>query len=196
MMKPFCLPLLCLAALFWAAAPACAQAAQAESHLRKSIDQVVEVLLQPGSASSHVQKLRPVLERSMCFETMTRRAVGPGWRDLSPAQQKVAVDHFTTVVIRRYTEGFTMGERPVIQFLGTNTPAADRAEIKTNTNYEGKKYELIYRLENRGGWRVTDVVIEGVSLVANYRAQFDSIYKRGGAQALLDSLQRSASRNP
>jgi phospholipid transport system substrate-binding protein len=195
-MKKYHLPLLFFASALLPFSVSYGQAAQAEAHLRKSIDQVVEVLLQPGSAATHLQKLRPVLERSMCFETMTRRAVGPGWRDFSAPDQKAATDYFTTVVIRRYTEGFTLGERPVIKFLGTTTPGADRAEIKTNTIYEGKKYEVIYRLENRGGWRVTDVIIEGVSLVANYRAQFDSLFKRGGAKAVLDSLQRSAARNP
>jgi phospholipid transport system substrate-binding protein len=49
-------------------------------------------------------------------------------------------------------------------------------------------------MEDRGRWLVTDILAEGVSLVANYRAQFDELYKKGGVTAVLDSLKQSAAK--
>jgi phospholipid transport system substrate-binding protein len=60
--------------------------------------------------------------------------------------------------------------------------------------YKGSRYSIVYRMENRGRWLVTDILAEGVSLVANYRAQFDGLYKKGGATAVLDSLRQSVAR--
>jgi phospholipid transport system substrate-binding protein len=60
--------------------------------------------------------------------------------------------------------------------------------------YKGSRYNIVYRMENRGQWLVTDILAEGVSLVANYRAQFDELFKKGGAAAVLDSLEESVAR--
>jgi phospholipid transport system substrate-binding protein len=49
-------------------------------------------------------------------------------------------------------------------------------------------------LEDRGRWLITDILAEGVSLVANYRAQFAELIKKGGAVAVLDSLKSSVAR--
>jgi phospholipid transport system substrate-binding protein len=175
---------------------ALAQTADAEARLRSAIDQVLDIAMKSGGQRGFTQQLRPVLEKYLCFESMTRRAVGRGWREFSSPDQSKATELFTTLIIRTYSEGFTPGERPVIRFGQTKTPAPDRAEIATTTSYKGNTYEVVYRLEKKGDWRVTDVVIEGVSLVSNYRAQFDSLFKKGGASAVLDSLQKSAARNP
>jgi phospholipid transport system substrate-binding protein len=64
-------------------------------------------------------------------------------------------------------------------------------DVTTTTLYQGNRYSVIYRLEQEESWRTTDVVIEGVSMVANYRSQLDPVFKRGGAEAVLKSLEQS-----
>lgn len=172
------------------------QAADAEARLHSAIDQVLDVAMKSKGPQNLTRDLRPVLDKHLCFESMTRRAVGPGWRQFSASDRSQATDLFTTLIIRTYSEGFTPGERPVIRFGQTKSPAPNRAEIATTTHYKGNTYEVIYRLEKKEDWRVTDVVIEGVSLISNYRAQFDSLFKRGGVKSVLDSLQQSVSRAP
>ena len=77
-------------------------------------------------------------------------------------------------------------------FKSTATPEPGREEITTVSDYKGSNYDVIYRMEqNQGNWEITDVVIEGVSLVANYRAQFDGQFKQGGVDAVLKALQKS-----
>jgi phospholipid transport system substrate-binding protein len=177
-----------------AAGSAAAPAEGAEKTLRQAVDQVLGVTSNSKGGRAMADKLRPILERHICFESMTRRAVGPGWRQFTPAQRAEATKLFTRLIIRSYSDRFTPGESPRIEFLKATAPAPNRAEIPTSVVYRGGRYTVTYRLENRGGWLVTDILAEGVSLVANYRAQFDELYRRGGAQAVLDSLQQSVSR--
>jgi phospholipid transport system substrate-binding protein len=127
---------------------------------------------------------------------MTRRAVGPGWRSFTPAEQKKATAAFTTLVIRTYSNKITPGEKPQIQVQKAVEPAAGRVDVPTTLVYKGSRYNVTYRMEQTGGsWLITDVVIEGVSLISNYRAQLDAQFKKGGAAAVISSLEQSAARN-
>ena len=67
-------------------------------------------------------------------------------------------------------------------------------DISSTTGYQGTRYKVIYRVEQSENWRATDVVIEGVSMVANYRSQLDPVFKKGGVAAVLKSLEQSAAR--
>jgi phospholipid transport system substrate-binding protein len=178
------------------AVPAAASPAEAEKRLRTAVDEVLGVADRASDSATLSTRVRPVLERHVNFETMTRRAVGFGWRQFSPEQQRQAVKLFTTVVIRSYTDKFTPGEHPRITWQPPVSPANGRVDVPTRMTYAGSNYQVTYRLENEGGWRITDVVIEGVSLVANYRSQLDASFKKGGAAAVIQSLEQSISRRP
>ena len=176
------------------AAPAAASIDEAELALRQAVDQVLGVTAKSRGGRSMADQLEPILVRHVCFESMTRRAVGPGWRQFTPPQQAEATRLFTKLIIRSYSDKFTPGQQPEIKYLKGSTPAAGRAEIPTSVVYKGSRYTVTYRLENRGSWRITDILAEGVSFVANYRAQFDALVKKGGAVAVLDSLKESVGR--
>lgn len=163
----------------------------AEKRLHESVDQVVTIAKNSSARTPLMDGVKPVLENILDFETMTRRAVGPGWRQFTPAQQHEAVKLFTTLIIRTYTAKFTPGELPEVTYKASSSPAPGRVEIPTSSMYKGNRYDVVYRLEEQGGWRITDVVIEGVSLVANYRTQFDAEFRKGGAPAVLSAMERS-----
>jgi len=167
---------------------------EAEKALQRAVDEVLAVTAKSQGGRAMANQLEPVLLRHVCFESMTRRAVGPGWRQFTPAQQNEATKLFTKLIIRSYSEKFTPGQQPEISYLKSSAPAAGRAEIPTSVVYKGSRYTVTYRLENRNKWRITDILAEGVSLVANYRAQFDALVKKGGAVAVLDSLKQSVDR--
>jgi phospholipid transport system substrate-binding protein len=163
----------------------------AETRLKSSVDQVVTTAKQAKDRAVLIAKVKPVLENILDFQIMTRRAVGPGWREFNPAQQKEATGLFTTLILRTYTAKFTPGEYPDVIYKTSSSPAPGRVEIPTTAEYKGSRYDVIYRMEDKGGWLITDVVIEGVSLVANYRSQFDAQFKQGGVDAVLNALHRS-----
>lgn len=183
---------LLIAPLF--AVPAAAQPAEAQQRLQSAINEVLAVADRAPSKAALPESVRPVLLKHVSFETMTRRAVGVGWRSFKPDQQKKATQLFSTLIIRSYSSKFTPGEHPVITYLNAVSPAAGRVDVPTKMVYKGSHYSVTYRMEQETGWKITDVVIEGVSLIANYRSQLDAQFKKGGAEAVLSSLTQSVSR--
>jgi phospholipid transport system substrate-binding protein len=187
---------LLLAALLVVLLPAASPStSEAEKRLQVAINDVVAIA-DRSSSSTLAGNLRPVLEKYISFNAMTRRAVGPGWRQFTDDQQQKAAQLFTTLLIRTYSKKLTPGEYPVIKFKTASNPAPGRVEIPTTLNYKGSQYNVTYRMEESEGWRITDVLIEGVSFVANYRTQFDAQFKRGGSTAVIDALSQSVANVP
>jgi phospholipid transport system substrate-binding protein len=164
---------------------------EAQQRLHSAIDEVLALADKAPDRPTLVERIGPVLDRHISFTVMTRRAVGPGWRQFSDAQQKTAISLFSRLIIRSYSNKFTIGEHPEIKYHSAAAPASGRVDVTTTTLYQGNRYSVIYRLEQEESWRTTDVVIEGVSMVANYRSQLDPVFKRGGAEAVLKSLEQS-----
>jgi phospholipid transport system substrate-binding protein len=179
------------AALILFVATAGASTAEAEKRLKTAVDEVLAIADNASNSSGLAASLRPVLRKYLSFDAMTRRAVGPGWRQFTPDQQKQATELFTVLIIRTYSSKFTPGEHPAITFKAATEPAPGRVEVPTTLLYQGSHYGVTYRLEEAEAWRITDVVIEGVSMVANYRTQFDSEFKKGGADAVVGALSHS-----
>ena len=174
-------------------ANASASTADAENFLKKSVGEVVDVAKKSSDIESLAAGVRPILLKTISFDAMTRRAVGPGWRQFTEPERKEAITLFTTLIIRNYSAKFTPGELPDVLFKSATETAPGRIEVATTTLYKGSRYEVVYRLEQPEGkgWRVTDVVIEGVSMIANYRGQLDAQFMSGGATAVLGSLKKS-----
>jgi len=164
---------------------------EAEKHLKKAVSEVAQIADRSANSSALAVSVRPVLVNIISFDLMTRRAVGPGWREFTDAQQKEATDLFTTLIIRNYSSKFSPGEFPEITYKTPMCPVPGRVEIPTSILYKGSHYEVIYRQEESVAWRITDVVIEGVSMIATYRTQFDAQFKQGGAVAVISSLKKS-----
>ncbi len=171
-----------------------AAADEAQATLRSTIDEVLAIANQASSRSALASSARTLLQRRVSFETMTRRAVGVGWKQFSSAQQAKTTDLFTTLVIRTYSNKFSPGQTASVDYKAATNPASGRVDVPTTLVYKGSRYSVIYRMEQIGGWRIADVVIEGVSLVANYRSQLDVSFKQGGAEAVIRSLEQSVSR--
>jgi phospholipid transport system substrate-binding protein len=160
--------------------------------LRSSTDDVLSVAYGGHGTENLAARVRPLLEKSFAFEIVTRQAMGPGWRQFSAAEQKRAIDLFTELVIRTYSSRVVGTQRPKIAYGTPVELAPDRREIPTRvtTSTSSEPISVVYRLVKLpGGWRTYDVLIEGVSFIANYRAQFDGIIQNGGAPAVIRTLE-------
>ena len=172
-----------------------------EDMLRTAIDEVLATAYDGQVASTPLsQRVRPLLQKNFNLEAITRRAIGPGWRQFTPEQQTRTVALFTDVVIRTYADRFEIGERPGITYAKSVTPNPAKPalrELPTTIDYAGKKYSVLYRVEQAGdSWRIYDVIIEGVSMIANWRAQLDPIYQRNGAPGVMAALEKNLSQTP
>jgi phospholipid transport system substrate-binding protein len=136
------------------------------------------------------KRVRPTLEKFFNFESLTRKAIGAGWKDLTPAQQTQSVKLFSEIIIRSYTSRFDPSSQIEVQFSKAQDLGPGRKEVPAAARYQGNVVAVAYRVESAPeGWRVYDVIIEGVSLASNYRAQFDAIRQKGGGDALIRSME-------
>ena len=170
-----------------------AAAGQVSDQLRSRIDRVVTILEDP------VLKVRPEERRVALrgaatdifdFTEITRRSLGRHWQAATPAEREELVLLFTALLERSYLgriEQYT-GER--IAVVGEALDG-ELATVRTRlVSKGGTETAVDYRLYRAGDrWMAYDVSVEGVSLVANYRAQFNKIIQASSAQALVKRLR-------
>lgn len=159
--------------------------------VRAANDQVLAIIYdQPADRRPLAARMRPVLKKYFDFEMLTRRAIGPGWRQLTPGQQQRATGLLTELIVRNYCAHFDTSVRSRITIAAPVALAAGRCEVPTTIIYSGRNISVTYRAEQMpDGWRFYDVIVEGVSLVANYRAQFTALFQQGGAEAIIHALE-------
>jgi phospholipid transport system substrate-binding protein len=177
------------------AAPAAHEPAEL---LRQAVGEVLAISNAPGATPASVRAgVRPILETYFDPLLMTRRSIGPGWREFTVPQQQRAVTLFTDLVLQSYADKFTPGLHPVVVYRSTVELAPNRQEVPMSmTTDEGQTVGVAFRFERTAaGWRIYDIVVEGVSLVANYRSQFDSIFQTGGADGVLSALESKIEEN-
>jgi phospholipid transport system substrate-binding protein len=126
------------------------------------------------------------------FEEMAKRALGRPWKDLSPEKRQEFARLFKRLLFNTYTnrlEGYTGSNERV--FYDSEKLDGDYAIVKTHILYQGNNNVTIdYRLHrDDGGWKVYDVVVEGMSFVDNYRGQFASILASESFDSLLKRLR-------
>ena len=124
------------------------------------------------------------------FTRMTASAVGPGWRQATPEQRKKLQDEFKTLLIRTYSGALSQVKDQTID-VKPMREAAGAAEVVVRTEVLGRgdPAQLDYRLEKVGtGWKIYDLNVLGVWLVATYRTQFAQEISAKGIDGLIASL--------
>jgi phospholipid transport system substrate-binding protein len=160
--------------------------------LHSAIDEVLSIAYSGHGNETLPARVRPALEKCFAFDLVTRQAMGPGWRQFSANDQKRIIDLFSELVIRTYCARVVGTQRPKIVYGSPVELAPDRREIpiRVTPSTSNEPVAVVNRLiKLPAGWRIYDILIEGVSFVANYRAQFDEIIKKGGASAVIRTLE-------
>ena len=184
-----------LAASFVLGVVSGALAGPPSDQLKTGIDKVVHVLADPslkGTAKARERRdtLREITDPLFDWSEMARRALGRHWQPRTEAERQEFVRLFHDLLERSYLSTLERynGERVT---YGAESVEGDQATIRTQVlNKEGQQLPVDYRMVRRGDrWLVYDVLIEGVSLVANYRAQFDQIIRTGSYEKLVEKLK-------
>ena len=127
------------------------------------------------------------------FERVARLVLGRAWRSASDEQKKEFIVQFRTLLLKTYAVALSKYKNQTIEFKPTRMSDTDEIVIvKTEiTQSGGQPIRVNYALsKNSGKWLVFDIVIEGVSLVTNYRSQFSSEIKRNGMDTLIKKLSK------
>jgi phospholipid transport system substrate-binding protein len=167
--------------------------------LRSSVDEVLSIAYTGRGTESLPARVRPALEKCFAFDLVTRQAMGPGWRQFSASDQKRASELFSELLVRTYSARAVGTQRPKVTFGTPVTLASDRCEIPTRVTFPSgnEPVAVVYRMKRLpAGWRIYDVLIEGVSFVSNYRAQFEEIIQKGGPPAVIRTLEAKLAATP
>jgi len=172
-----------------------ARAATPTEEVKQVIDEVLAVLSDPdlGSPGQRKQRRRLIkqaIDRRFDYGEMARRSLAQHWRALSPAQREEFVRLFSELLERSYGdkfEAYAGGE--TVTYLSERRDG-DHAEVRTVLVRPNDKIPMNYSLYyNSGQWMIYDVVIEGVSLVSNYRSQFQTIIRQSSYEGLVSRLR-------
>ncbi len=182
-------------ALWFCTGVAPASAGKPKEELKGTIDQVLEVLkasAYQGDENKGVrrEKLRELIHPRFDFAEMGKRALARYWRKRTPAERKEFVDVFASLLENSYVSKIEAYSKEKIIYP-TEREEGEFAEVKTKiVPPSGRDIPMDYRLHKTPeGWRVYDVVIEGVSLVSNYRTQFRRIIRKGSYTELLKRMK-------
>ena len=132
------------------------------------------------------------------FVRMTQLAVGRNWRDANDAQKKSLIDEFRTLLVRTYSTSLTQFRNQTIDVKPLKVAPTDtEIVVKTQVNQPGgQPIPIDYSMEKSGdSWKVYDVLIDGVSLVTNYRSSFNTEIQKSGIDGLIKSLSERNAKN-
>lgn len=163
------------------------------TEVKKTVDEVVKIV-SDKELKKNDKKRRQLLKKTISvifdYNEMAKRSMGKHWNQRSAAEKKQFADLFASLLENSYASKIESYNNEKIVYL-KETQDGDYAELKSKVvTVKRDEFTLDYRMINENGtWMVYDVVIEGVSLVSNYRTQFNKIITTDGYPALVKKLQ-------
>lgn len=188
---------ICALALFgWVSAQPAVAGGPTEA-MKMTIDEVLGIiqdkeLKQVPRAGERRKRLEQAVENRFDYQEMSRRALGAPWSTLEDKDKQEFVALFKTLLANSYADKVETYSGEGVQYLNERTEK-DYAEVRTKMLTGKTEIPLDYRLINKGvDWRVYDVVVDGVSLVSNYRGQFSKILRSSTFPDLLEQLRKKS----
>ena len=188
---------LLLAGLLIGSSPAFASASKvpsvsARQVAEQTLDAVLVVLNEPGaSEESRRDRIAAIAYEHFDFDTMSKLVIARPWRKFTKQQRAEFILEFKMHLARSYGRRLSRYEGVKLEVVG-EVPE-QRGDVTVKSKIVGGQFDgatIDYRSRAKDGrWLVIDVIIEGVSLVANFRAQFKPIVAQGGARELLARLK-------
>jgi phospholipid transport system substrate-binding protein len=175
--------------------PSAALAGGPTEELRESVDAVIDVLKdkelkKPENTKKRRAGIRKIVNGRFDFEEMAKRSLALHWQKRTPEEKKEFVPLYSDLLERTYIDKIEKYQDEKVLYVG-ELAEGEHATVKTKI-ITGKDVEIpiSYKLFKKAdGWKVYDVIIEGVSLVQNYRTQFNSIIRSDSYQELVKRLR-------
>jgi phospholipid transport system substrate-binding protein len=182
-----------LMGLAWA--PASADAGAPTDQLKAAVEQIVKVLEDPalkaeGKTKERRAAIRREAETVFDFGETAKRALGRHWQPLAEKDRQEFTSLFTDLIERAYISRIERYSGERITYAGESIEGA-LASVRTRfATKQGSEIPVDYRMQQRGDrWLVYDVVVEGISLINNYRTQFDKIIQTSSYAELVRKLK-------
>ena len=194
MKSPLRIPLLALGALLAFSATRPAFAATPRETIDQTATQVIEILKDKSlDTAARRRRVEDVSNQHFDFDVISRLALARNWATLSPEQQTRFIEEFRQHLSVTYGRNLDSYSNEKVVILGDREEQRGDWSVKTKIARGGGNDDIMvdYRLRkvaNGDEWKIIDVTIESVSLVANFRSQFQEIMASGGADRLLTLL--------
>ena len=160
-------------------------------YLRDTIGQVLTVLHESGTDSeAKREKIRAVINERFDYRAMSQRALARNWKKASTDEQQRFVELFARMMQNTYLVMVEEYNNQAVEYGDETIRKQKYAKVKTIIVDSGKRIPVDYKLRLKDGeWLIYDVVIEGVSMINNYRSSYQQIVKRDGMQGLIAKLE-------
>lgn len=184
-----------LLSIFYCSLAPDAYAAGPTQQVKQTVDKILDIvrnkeLKKPEKTKERRAAIRKVVSERFDFEEMAKRSLALHWRERTSEERKEFVVLFTDLLERSYIKKIESYEDEQILYVGEEVEgeySGVKSKIITKRKIE---IPLEYRLLNKNGkWEVYDVVIEGVSLVNNYRTQFNKIIRTNSYEELVKRMK-------
>lgn len=167
--------------------------------VKTTADGVLSTLRDPGLKSKREarrEQIKGLLRARFDFDEMAKRSLGANWSKRTPEEQQQFVSKFSDLLINTYVDRMEdyQGEKIV---YGRERRDGDQATVDTKVvDQKGVEHSLNYSLKLNGDWKVYDVVIEDVSIVNNYRSQFNRVLSKSSFAELLQTMSSKSFQAP
>ena len=161
-----------------------------------TVNRVLEVLRDsklksPAAKEKKKEKLRIIYKDMFDEIEFSKRTLTRNWNKLNPSQRVEFVNLFEQVLEKSYIDKILDYSNEKIDFYKESMLSENQAEIQTRIITSSKEIPIFYRMILKDGkWKVYDVVVENVSLVQNYRTQFNDILVKETPEQLLEILRK------
>ena len=163
--------------------------------IKVSADRAIQILKDPQLQANEkkkerIERLKEIANPLFDFEEMARRSLGPHWRRRSFQEQKEFVKLFRNFIEKTYSNNVDLyaGEQIV---MGKEIIDNDYAQVDSSfVNPKGEEFSVVFRLRRtEGKWKVYDALVESISIVNNYRSQFDRVISKSSFEELIRLLK-------
>jgi phospholipid transport system substrate-binding protein len=176
-----------------------ARAGEPTETIKNAVNQGVEILRNAKLDSQTqrtqvIDRLREIVYPLFDFNEMAMRSLGANWRKLTPTQRKEFVATFTALLEKTYADQIDLYDGQQVVFSGENIDGNFAQVDSRLIDKKAQNYSVVYRLHRVDGkWRIYDVLAESISLVNNYRSQFNRVIAKSSFEELLRIMKRQAS---
>jgi phospholipid transport system substrate-binding protein len=164
--------------------------------VKGEVDGVLKVLKDPAlkgetGKKAKQEQIRKISQKMFDFVELSKRTLGINWNKFSMPQRQEFVDLYKGLLEDAYVDKITSYTDEKIDYIKEVQLSESAVEVQSIVVTKSAAIPVYYRMLNKDGqWRVYDVVIEGVSLVNNYRSQFRDILANNPPEYLLDTLRK------
>jgi phospholipid transport system substrate-binding protein len=160
--------------------------------VKNTVNQALDVLRDKSTPLAQRQdKLRQIVAATFDFTEMAKSALGYHWKQLTPAQQQEFTQAFVAFIEDSYLSKINDYSGQQVSFLRVNQDGAQYAQVNTDiVQPKGEPIHVNYRLlKEDGTWKIYDVTVDAISIIANYRNQFNRVMNSKGYDTLIADLK-------